>query len=77
MAQRGSGSIPGIPPADALLPRVRRLADSPVGSRRSIAQLLLSEGSGITSLSMGEVARLSYTSKPSLVRFAQTLGFAG
>jgi DNA-binding MurR/RpiR family transcriptional regulator len=56
---------------------VRRLADSPVGSRRSIAQLLLSEGSGITSLSMGEVARLSYTSKPSLVRFAQTLGFAG
>lgn len=60
-----------------LLGRVRDLTHSRVESRRAIAQLLLSEGSGLSRLSMAEVAQLSYTSKPSLVRFAQALGFAG
>lgn len=61
----------------ALLLRVEQLLDGHAGSKRSIAALLLTEGSGITQLSMAEVAHLSYTSKPSLVRFAQSLGFAG
>jgi len=60
-----------------LIERVRRLSRGRVGSRQSIALLLLSEGSGLARLSMAEVAQLSYTSKPSLVRFAQALGFPG
>lgn len=60
-----------------LLGRVRQLAQGQAGSRQSIAQLLLSEGSGLARLTMAEVAQLSYTSKPTLVRFAQALGFSG
>ena len=56
--------------SESLLRRVRALTRGHVESRRSIAQLLLSEGSGLARLSMSEVAQLSYTSKPSLVRFA-------
>lgn len=67
-----------VPASDkGLLGRVRELAHSHVESRRSIAQLLLSESSGLARLSMSEVAQLSYTSKPSLVRFAQALGYSG
>lgn len=60
-----------------LLRRVELLAGGPSGSRHAIAQLLIREGSGLGGLTMGEVAQLSYTSKPSLVRFAQGLGFSG
>lgn len=70
--ERGRGTM------DAnLLRRVRLLAQGPTGSRHAIARLLMSEGSGLGGLTMGEVAQLSYTSKPSLVRFAQELGFTG
>lgn len=47
------------------------------GSRKSIAEFLLREGSGIANLSMAEVADLTFTSKPSLVRFAKAMGFLG
>lgn len=60
-----------------LLAQVRDLAQGRVGSRQSIAQLLVGEGSGLARLTMAEVAQLSYTSKPSLVRFAQALGYPG
>lgn len=60
-----------------LLRHVELLARGPAGSRHAIAQLLISEGSGLGGLTMGEVAQLSYSSKPSLVRFAQGLGFSG
>ena len=63
--------------SESLLRRVRALTRGHVESRRSIAQLLLSEGSGLARLSMSEVAQLSYTSKPSLVRFAQALDYNG
>ena len=62
---------------DGLVRRVELLAHGPAGSRHAIAQLLIREGSGLGGLTMGEVAQLSYTSKPSLVRFAQGLGFSG
>lgn len=62
---------------DELLERVRGMSLAGTGSRRAIAQLVLGEGSGLGRLSMAEVAQLSYCSKPSLVRFAQSLGFGG
>ncbi|WP_298579286.1 MurR/RpiR family transcriptional regulator [uncultured Olegusella sp.] len=60
-----------------LLAQVQALAQGRTGSKRSIAQLLMNEGSGLTHLSMAEIAQLSFSSKPSLVRFAQGLGFSG
>lgn len=63
--------------ADDLMERVRALTLEPPGSRRAIAVFLEREGSAIARLTMAEVADLAYTSKPSLVRFAQELGFDG
>ena len=47
------------------------------GSRKSIADFLVQEGSGVENLSMAEVAELTFTSKPSLVRFSKAMGFSG
>lgn len=46
-------------------------------SLKSVADFLLHEGSGIESLSMAELARVTFTSKPTLVRFAKHLGYSG
>ena len=63
--------------ADVLMERIGRAALEPAGSRKSIADFLLREGTGVKVLSMGEVADLTYTSKASLVRFSQAMGFSG
>ena len=47
------------------------------GSIKQVADLLLSEGTGIEQLSMAQVAARAYTSKPTLVRFAKQAGYAG
>ena len=47
------------------------------GSIKQVADFLLSEGTGIEQLTMREVAARAYTSKPTLVRFAQQAGYAG
>lgn len=62
---------------DGFLARVRGATLELPGSRKSIADFLLREGSGVASLSMAEVADLTFTSKPSLVRFAKAMGFSG
>lgn len=77
LGERSDMSEKGEQSGENLLGRVRLLSAGRVGSKRSIAQLLVSEGSGLARLSMAEVAQLTYTSKPSLVRFAQGLGFNG
>ncbi|SEH54344.1 MULTISPECIES: MurR/RpiR family transcriptional regulator [Atopobiaceae] len=75
---RGAGNPGGAErPTGGLVNEVRRVSQGRPGSKKSIAQFLLNEGSGVSSLAMGEVAQLSFTSKPSLVRFAQALGFSG
>ena len=63
-------------PVDVLA-RVQKASLDLPGARKSIADFLLREGSGVANLSMAEVADLSFTSKPSLVRFAKGMGFAG
>lgn len=60
-----------------LCERVRRQSLEMPGARQSIADFLVQEGSGIKNLTMSEVADLTFTSKPSLVRFAKALGFDG
>ena len=47
------------------------------GSIRQVAEFLLAEGTGVGQMSMAEVATRSYTSKPTLVRFAKQAGYAG
>lgn len=64
-------------PQTGLLARVRQATLELPGSRKSVADFLLREGSGVANLSMAEVADLTFTSKPSLVRFAKAMGFSG
>ena len=62
---------------DELLSRVEATTLDLPGSRKSIADFLVQEGSGVENLSMAEVAELTFTSKPSLVRFSKAMGFSG
>ena len=62
---------------DGLLAKVKRASLDLPGARKSIADFLLREGSGVANLSMAEVADLTFTSKPSLVRFSKGMGFSG
>ena len=47
------------------------------GSIKDVADFLLSEGTGIANLTMAQIASRTYTSKPTLVRFAKQAGYAG
>ena len=47
------------------------------GSIKDVADYLLSEGTGIASLSMKQLAGRTYTSKSTLVRFAKMAGYEG
>jgi len=47
------------------------------GSIKQVADFLLSEGTGIAGMTMGQIAASAYTSKPTLVRFAKQAGYAG
>lgn len=60
-------------------PVARMLEQAPAmpASLRSVCDYLLAERSGIETMSMAQVAQATYTSKPTLVRFAQRLGYAG
>ena len=60
-----------------LMALVRQASLDLPGSRKSIAEFLQREGSGVANLSMAEVAEVTFTSKPSLVRFAKGMGFVG
>lgn len=60
-----------------LLVRVQQSTLEPPGSRKSVADFLVREGSGVANLTMAEVADITFTSKPSLVRFAKAMGYSG
>lgn len=62
---------------DELLALVEATTLDLPGSRKAIADFLVQEGSGVENLSMAEVAELTFTSKPSLVRFSKAMGFSG
>lgn len=47
------------------------------GSIKDVADYLLSEGAGISNLTMAQVASRTFVSKPTLVRFAKLAGYAG
>lgn len=64
-------------PETELLAHVRQATLELPCSRKSVADFLLREGSGVANLSMAEVADLTFTSKPSLVRFAKAMGYSG
>lgn len=55
----------------------QRCAREGQGSAKSISDFLLGEGTGIRTMSMAEVAIRSFTSKPTLVRYAQAAGYSG
>ncbi len=46
-------------------------------ARKNIAEFLINERSHVQSYSMQDIARMTYTSKSTLSRFAQNLGFEG
>ncbi|MBT9777351.1 SIS domain-containing protein [Clostridium sp. MCC353] len=46
-------------------------------SKKKVAEFILQKRSKLTHYSMQEIAEATYTSKPTLVRFAQALGYAG
>ncbi|ETA79738.1 MurR/RpiR family transcriptional regulator [Youngiibacter fragilis] len=46
-------------------------------ARKTIAEFILQEKNDLTYYSMKEIADLTFTSKPTLVRFAKALGFSG
>lgn len=46
-------------------------------SKKKVAEFILQKRSKVTNYSMQEIAEATYTSKPTLVRFAQALGYAG
>ena len=47
------------------------------GSIKQVADFLLTEGTGIAQMTMGQIAARAYTSKPTLVRFAKQAGYSG
>ena len=61
----------------AVLQDIRDLSIHSNHSKASIARFLLEHLEELDQFSMEELARRTYTSKPSLVRFAQGLGFKG
>lgn len=46
-------------------------------TKRAIGEFLLANKEHVGNYSMEEIAKLTFTSKPTLVRFAKTLGFSG
>lgn len=56
---------------------VREASRGVPGSIKDVADYLLSEGTGIASLSMAQIAARTYVSKPTLVRFAKLAGYPG
>lgn len=46
-------------------------------AKKNVAEFLLNEKSNVQHFSMQQIADMTYTSKPTLVRFAQSLGFSG
>lgn len=46
-------------------------------ARKAVAEFVLEQRGRLETYSMKEIAGMTYTSKPTLVRFAQSLGFSG
>ncbi len=62
---------------DDLMRRIEREKARLSPTLKSIADFLLVEGTGVGDLSITRLAAVTFTSKPTVVRFAQRFGFAG
>ena len=60
-----------------LFQRIEEMTIEYQDARSVIAEFLLNEKSHLYQYTMDEIAHLTYTSKPTLVRFAKGLGFHG
>lgn len=60
-----------------MLEKIRTIADLKKGSKSAIASYVLQHLETIEETSLDDLAQATYTSKASLVRFAQALGFKG
>lgn len=60
-----------------MLDKIKVLAENRSGSKASIASFVLEHLDEIESITLDDLAKESYTSKASLVRFAQALGYKG
>lgn len=60
-----------------LITELRKRSSSLSPSLRSISDFILMEGTGLSDLSMQQLAQVTYTSKPTIVRLAQEFGFPG
>ena len=57
--------------------KIEELSIQYTDARKNIAEFLLNERSHVKNYSMQQIADLTFTSKPTLVRFSQNLGFTG
>lgn len=75
----------GTPDAEAgqeggapdLIERIQHEAPHLSASCRAIADFLIMEGSGMGDVTMAQLAQQTFTSKPTIVRFAQAFGYDG
>lgn len=77
-AGRAPASVPpDRSPSPDLIDRIRAEAPRLPAACRAIADFLIMEGTGMDDVSMAELARQTFTSKPTIVRFAQLFGYDG
>lgn len=60
-----------------LFQKIEEVSIQYADARKNIAEFLLKERSHVKNYSMQQIADLTYTSKPTLVRFAKNVGFSG
>lgn len=60
-----------------LFQKIEEVSIQYADARKNIAEFLLNERSRVKNYSMQQIADLTFTSKPTLVRFAKNMGFSG
>lgn len=60
-----------------LFQKIEEVSIQYADARKNIAEFLLNERSRVKNYSMKQIADLTFTSKPTLVRFAKNMGFSG
>lgn len=69
--------MPGVWKIMYLFQKIEEAAFKPLDARRTIAEFLLANREKLPKYTMEEVAKLTHTSKPTLVRFAKYFEYSG
>ncbi len=77
MSTAGDVGRASPPPPGSVLAHIRSLRSSLLPAERSVAEVFLSRPADVIEMSSGEVAEAARTSRATVVRAAQSLGFSG